>query len=80
MCESMANGRYDIAQELLEGALDQDPGNEEVCDALLDLYEQGGLFERFFETYTASLGRQLGHAERWARLAATHPAWSPGGG
>ena len=67
--ESVDHGQDDIALTLLEGALDADPGDTDVCDALLDLYERKALRRRFFRTYTVHLGRQLGHAERWDMLA-----------
>jgi hypothetical protein len=68
--ESMACGRGDVARVLLEGTLDADPGNNEVSDALLDLYETSADREHFFRTYSALLGRKLARADRWSRLAA----------
>ena len=68
--EAAKAGQNEIAQQLLEGLLDLDPGNAEVCDALLDLYERGNLRQDFFKTYTAYLGRPLAHFERWLQIAA----------
>lgn len=68
--ESLQSGRYDMAQAVLEGALDADPGDREVCEELLALYRERGLHKSFFRTYTALLGRQLAVPEQWARLAA----------
>ncbi len=68
--ESIENGRYDMAQAVLEGALEMDPGDKEVCEELLLLYRQRNLRSSFFRTYTALLGRQLAVPEQWARLAA----------
>ncbi len=68
--ESMENGQYDMAQAVLEGALESDPGDKEVCEELLGLYRQRNLRRSFFRTYTAMLGRQLAVPEQWARLSA----------
>ncbi len=68
--ESMESGRYDMAQAVLEGALETDPGDREVCEELLGLYRQRNLGRSFLRTYTALLGRQLAVPEQWARLAA----------
>ncbi len=68
--ESMENGRYDMAQAVLEGALETDPGDREVCEELLGLYRNRNLRSSFFRTYTALLGRRLAVPEQWARLAA----------
>ena len=70
--ESIANGQYDVALALLEGALDADPGNKEVCAELLELYARKNLRSNFFRTYTGLLGRQLAYPERWALLAAEY--------
>ncbi len=70
--ESLANGQYDVALALLEGALDADPGNKEVCAELLELYARKNLRSNFLRTYTALLGRQLAFPERWALLAAEY--------
>jgi tetratricopeptide (TPR) repeat protein len=67
--ESMQNGRYDVAQAMLEGALESDPGDKEACEELLNLYERRNLRSSFFKTYTALLGMRLAVPERWARLA-----------
>ncbi len=78
--ESIANGRYDDALALLEGALDADPGDKDVCAELLRLYSSGDLRSRFFKTYTALLGRQLAYPERWAQLAADYRSGALHGG
>ena len=70
--ESVANGQYDVALALLEGALDADPGDKEVCSELLELYARKNLRRNFFRTYTGLLGRQLAYPERWALLAAEY--------
>ena len=70
--ESLANGQYDVALVLLEGALDSDPGDKDVCEELLRLYRSRNLRSSFFNTYTALLGRQLAYPERWAQLAADY--------
>ena len=67
--DSIANGLYDVAQAVLEGALESDPGNREVCEELLDLYRDRDLRSSFFKTYTALLGRQLACRDRWDALA-----------
>ncbi len=72
--ESIANGQYDVALAVLEGALDSDPGDKEVCAELLQLYSQPHLRSNFFKTYTALLGRQLAYPQRWAQLAAEYKA------
>ena len=70
--ESIVNGQYDVALAVLEGALDADPGNKEVCAELLEFYARRNLRSNFFRTYTALLGRQLAYPERWALLAAEY--------
>lgn len=60
----------DVAERMLEGMLDADPGDTEVCDALLDLLDRDGNAEHFFRIYTRFLGRRLGRPERWRRMAA----------
>ena len=67
--ESITRGQYDVARAVLEGALESDPGDKEVCAELLNLYRHRNLRSGFFKTYTAMLGRQLAFPERWARLA-----------
>ncbi len=67
--ESLGKGRFDVAQAVLEGALESDPGNAAVSDELLKFYEQRDLRNRFRRTYTALLGRQLARRDRWDRLA-----------
>ena len=67
--DSIAGGHVDVAQAVLEGALESDPGNTEVCAELLDLYRDKGLRDSFFRTYTALLGRRLACRDRWDLLA-----------
>ncbi len=67
--ESISKGRYDVAQAVLEGALETDPGDRDVCAALLDLYSSRGLRRDFDKTYTTLLGRQLACRDRWDDLA-----------
>ncbi len=67
--ESISKGHYDVAQAVLEGALESDPGNRDACTALLDLYSDRGLRRDFDKTYTTLLGRQLACRERWDDLA-----------
>ncbi len=63
-------GQDDEARELLEGLLDADPGNAELCEALLDVYERKRLRQEFFRTYTRFLGRPLARFDRWLDVAA----------
>ena len=67
--ESLAAGHPDVAQAVLEGALESDPGNTAVCEELLDLYSDRGLRKAFRKTYTSLLGRRLGCRHRWDELA-----------
>ena len=68
--ESIAKSQYDVAQAVLEGALESDPGDKATCEELLQLYKRKNLQSSFFKTYTALLGRRLAYPERWAQLAA----------
>ncbi len=67
--ESIANGDDDAALDLLEGALQDDPGRADVCRELLALYESGDYRERFFAAYASYIGRGLATPRRWRRLA-----------
>lgn len=67
--DSIAGGHVDVAQAVLEGALESDPGNREVCEALLQLYSDRNLRGDFFRTYTALLGRRLACHDHWNKLA-----------
>ena len=67
--DSIAGGHVDVAQAVLEGALESDPGNAAVCKALLRLYEVMNLADSFFRTYTTLLGRQLACRDSWEQLA-----------
>ncbi len=53
------------AQALLEGALRQDPGREEVCRELLALYRRNHLKDAFRCTYAALMGRRLALPRLW---------------
>ena len=67
--DSIAKGHYDVAQAVLEGALESDPGNTEVSKALVELYSDRDLRSSFDKTYIALLGRQLACRDRWDELA-----------
>ena len=67
--DSIANGHPDVAQAVLEGALELDPGNREVSEALLELYGERDLRGSFYKTYTTLLGRELACRGRWDALA-----------
>ena len=67
--DSMSRGHHDIAQAVLEGALESDPGNRSVSVALLDLYDRRELRSDFRKTYTALLGRRLACRDRWDETA-----------
>ncbi len=70
--DSIANGHHDVAQAVLEGALESDPGNRQVSEALLALYSNLNLRDGFMRTYTAMLGRHLASRELWDRLAGSY--------
>ena len=67
---AIADGRDELAQTLLEGAVEADPGDEDVCRELLTLYKRKNLRAALLRTYTASLGRRLALPEVWRRMAA----------
>ncbi len=67
--ESISRGHDDLAQAVLEGALETDPGNMPVSEALLTLYAGRGMRDDFKKTYTALLGRRLACRDRWDELA-----------
>ena len=67
--DSIARGHPDVAQAVLEGALESDPGNREVCEELLELYGDRNLRGDFYKTYTALLGRRLACRNQWEALA-----------
>ncbi|MDJ0911382.1 MAG: hypothetical protein QNI99_19515 [Woeseiaceae bacterium] len=70
--DSIANGHHDVAQAVLEGALESDPGDRQVSEALLALYSNLDLRDSFTKTYTSMLGRHLASRELWDRLARSH--------
>ncbi len=70
--DSIANGHHDVAQAVLEGALDSDPGDRQVSEALLALYSNLNLRDSFTRTYTSMLGRHLASRELWDRLARSY--------
>lgn len=53
------------AQLILEGALENDPGQEDVCKDLLTLYRENSMSDAFSRTYNSLLGRRLAVAELW---------------
>ncbi len=67
--ESISRGHDDLAQAVLEGALETDPGNTQVSEALLALYDGRDMRDDFRKTYTVLLGRQLACRDRWDELA-----------
>lgn len=76
--ESIEHGRHALAQSLLEGALNDDPGQPDVCRELLALYKRHGLRADFFRTYTSALGRRLACPELWEQTAAYFEAAESG--
>ncbi len=70
--DSIANGHHDVAQAVLEGALESDPGNRQVSEALLALYSNLDLRDSFMSTYTSMLGRELAARALWDRLAGNY--------
>lgn len=68
--QAIAAGRDDAAQLLLEGALDEDPGDVQVCDALLGLYRRRRARADLLKTRAALLGRRLALPEKWQAVAA----------
>ncbi len=56
---------YNNAILTLEAILQIDPGDNRVCDILLDLYLQHNAKQAFFKTYNALLGYELACKERW---------------
>lgn len=78
--DSIARGHPDVAQAVLEGALESDPGNREVCEELLELYSVRDRRSDFQKTYTSLLGRRLACPDRWEALAKQfHPSVSANG-
>ena len=67
--ESISRGHDDLAQAVLEGALETDPGNTPVSEALLALYSGRQMRDDFKKTYTGLLGRRLACRDRWDELA-----------
>lgn len=53
------------AQALLEAALREDPGSEDVCKELLDLYRDEDLSDDFFSMYAECLSRDLALPVLW---------------
>ena len=68
--ELVADGRDDLAQPLLERALEADPGDEAVCRELLGVFRRGNQRSDMLRTYTALIGRQLAVPQLWQELAA----------
>ncbi len=67
---ALDNNEEDVAKAILEGALDADPGSEEICVELLSLYKRRELREDFLRTYTSMIGRRLSRPDLWQALAA----------
>ena len=67
--DSISKGHDDLAQAVLEGALETDPGNTPVSEALLALYAGRAMRDDFRKTYTALLGRRLACRDRWDEVA-----------
>ena len=67
--DALAHGDDAAAQSVLEGALDADPGAEEVSLELLALYKRKHLYADFKRTYTVVLGRQVARADLWRAMA-----------
>lgn len=61
----IADGDIAGAQALLEAAVREDPGSEEICRELLDLYRKKDLRDDFFATYAECLSRDLAVPELW---------------
>jgi hypothetical protein len=53
------------AQVILEGALDNDPGQKDICQALLTIYREHLQQDAFFKTYYTLLGRRLAIPDKW---------------
>ena len=68
--EMVAAGRGDLAQALLERALEADPGDEAVCRELLGVYKRGNQRSEMLRTYTALIGRRLAVPQLWREVAA----------
>ncbi len=69
--EQIASGDEAAAQSLLEEALERDPGRQDVCLELLELYRRRADRAGFERTRTALLGRRLACPEEWERTAAS---------
>ncbi|MEJ2620377.1 MAG: hypothetical protein P8163_08980 [Candidatus Thiodiazotropha sp.] len=54
------------AMMILENALQQDPGDADVCSQLLELYKQQNTREAFVKTYSTHIGRSLALPELWS--------------
>lgn len=59
------HGDPSAAQVLLEGALENDPGQEDICEELLTLYRDHSMREAFLKTYNTMIGRELASANKW---------------
>ena len=64
----IAAGHVTQARDLLERALEVDPGNRELCIELLDLYRQQQLVNEFRQFYFRLSGRSLAEPQRWLEL------------
>ena len=68
--DALAANEDDVAKAILEGALDADPGSEEICVELLSLYKRRELRDDFLRTYTSMIGRRLARPDLWQALSA----------
>ena len=68
--QASAQGDDAAARELLEEALDFDPGQATLCAELLALYRRGNDRQAFERMRTRMLGRRLALPEEWERAAA----------
>ncbi len=66
---ALAANEDDVAKAILEGALDADPGSEEICVELLSLYKRRELRDDFLRTYTSMIGRKLARPDLWQALS-----------
>jgi len=63
--EYLKQGKPSAARLLLEGSLENDPGQEDICKELLKLYRDHSMQDAFFKTYNTMIGRRLASAEKW---------------
>ncbi len=66
--QRLAVGEIIQAQELLESALESDPGNKQTCIELLSLYRENNFQQSFKRLYFLLSGRALAEPQRWQAL------------